>query len=89
MWLTIILNSAEICPRKIPLQSAAGSSDVTEIVNQLPDGDTDEVKDNTGDSGMGTGSETVKVEIWRQAISNPPPHSIKHQLSGMERVHAN
>ena len=32
--------------------------------------------DNTGDSGRGTGSEAgpySTVEIWRQAMKNPPP----------------
>ena len=34
------------------------------------------MEDNTGDSGRGTGSETgpySTVEIWRQAMKNPPP----------------
>lgn len=32
-----------------------------------------EIEDETGDSGLGTGSGDAAVAIWKSGISNPPP----------------
>ena len=42
---------------------------------------TEEEGDQTGDSGIGTGSGATKygtVEEWKEAIQNPPPDTHEH-----------
>jgi len=76
-----IFSSSEVHPRGISVCCETGNT--AEKSYHLPSNHTDEMEDNTGDSGMGTGSETgpySTVEIWKQAMKNPPP--------GMQLVHS-
>ena len=71
-------------PKKAVTQLATRNSGSHGTNYQLQNGHVnDGMEDNTGDSGRGTGSETgpySTVEIWREAMKNPPP--------GMQLVHS-